>query len=170
MESIEHINPLLEKYKKTITRDIIKKLYEKYSIYDEDENEISEKEIKDYLEKLNNPTKKRCCGVSKTGVPKQCKSFAVTNFDYCKNHMMTYGACAISRRLGAEPQENIDVEICKNTVGEHIDLGNLKMKFIEDSFYYIDKSFIYNKLKQKVGYLDNGEFVLTDDPYILSNF
>jgi hypothetical protein len=167
MES-EEINPLLEKYKKTITRDIIKKLYEKYSIYDEDENEISEKEIKDYLEKLNNPTKKRCCGVSKTGVPKQCKSFAVTNFDYCKNHMMTYGACSSLRRKN-EIEENIDVEICKNTVGDDIDLSHLKMKFIEDSFYYIDKSFIYNKLKQKVGYIDNGEFILTDDPYILNN-
>lgn len=164
----EHnLNPMLEKYKKTITRDIIKKIYEKYTIYDEDENEINEKDIKDYLDKLNNPIKKRCCGVSKTGVPKQCKSFAVTNFDYCKSHMMTYGVC---RRLGAEPQENIDVEICKNIVGEHIDLSHLKMKFIEDSFYYVDTKFIYNKLKQKVGYIDNGEFILTDDPYILSNF
>lgn len=167
----EHnLNPMLEKYKNSIITDTIKKLYEKYTIYDEDENEITEKEIKDYLKKINNPIKKRCCGVSKSsGVPKQCKSFAVTNFDYCKNHMMTYGACSSLRRKN-EIEENIDVEICKNIVGEHIDLSNLKMKFIEDSFYYIDKSFIYNKLKQKVGYLDNGEFILTDDPYILNNF
>lgn len=162
---LENINPLLEKYKNSIITDTIKKLYEKYTIYDEDENEINEKDIKDYLEKLNNPVKKRCCGVSKTGVPKQCKSFAVTNFDYCKSHMMTYGTCSSLRHK----EENIDVEI----VGQnphHIDLSHLKMKFIEDSFYYVDKCFIYNKLKQKVGYLDNGEFILTDDPYILNNF
>lgn len=165
----EHnLNPLLEKYKKTITRDIIKKLYEKYTIYDDDENEINEKEIKDYLEKLNNPIKKRCCGVSKSyGIPTQCKSFAITNFDYCKGHMMTYGNCG-GKKIKQEIQD-IDVEISKNTerVDEHIDFINLKMKFIEDSFYYVDSNFIYNKLKQKVGYVENNEFILTDDPYIL---
>jgi hypothetical protein len=169
---LEHINPLLEKYKKTITRDIIKKLYEKYTIYDEDDI-VSEKEIKDYLEKLNNPVKKRCCGVSKSsGVPKQCKSFAITNFDYCKSHMMTYGTCSSLRRNKIEENIDIDidVEICKNIVGDHVDLSNLKMKFIEDSFYYVDTYFIYNKLKQKVGYLENDEYILTDDPYILNNF
>ena len=169
----DNLNPLLEKYKKTITRDVIKKLYEKYTIYDDDENEINEKDIKEYLEKLSNSGKKRCCGVSKSsGIPKQCKAFAISNFDYCKNHMMTYGTCGLSQE-----QNNINVEIYKDKhinsdehTDQHIDLGNLKMKFIDDSFYYVDTNFVYNKLKQKVGYIEDGEFILTDDPYILNNF
>lgn len=165
----DNLNPLLKKYKKTIIKETIKNIYEKYTIYDEDKNIVDEKEIKDYLKKINNPIKKRCCGVSKsTGIPKQCKSFAITNFDYCKNHMITYGSCVAARRLSAELLD-IDVEICKNTVGDNIDLSHLKMKFIEDSFYYVGTNFIYNKLKQKVGYIENNEFILTDDPYILNN-
>lgn len=160
----DNLNLLLEKYKKTITKDIVKKLYEKYSIYDKDENKIDEKDIKDYLKKSNDPVKKRCCGVSKSlGVPKQCKTFAITNFDYCKNHMIAYGNCGRTKSL----EQNTVVEICRNTDDEYIDLDHLKMKFIEDSFYYVDTNFIYNKLKQKVGYVEDNDFILTDDPYIL---
>jgi len=156
---------ILEKYKKTIIKDTIKQIYEKYSIYDE-ENDITldEKEIIEYLKKLNNPHKKRCCGVSKTGFPVQCKSFALENFDYCKKHMMTYGSCTF-KPITRETE--IDVEICKNKYDIDIDISNLKRKFIEDSFYYVDNFFIYNNLKQKVGYIHDNEYHLTDDPYIL---
>lgn len=156
---------ILEKYKKTIIKDTIKQIYEKYSIYDEENDRtLDEKEIKEYLDKLNNKVKKRCCGVSTTNLPTQCKSFALENFDYCKKHMMTYNVFNSKQR---EIETEIETEICQNT--HDVDISNLKRKFIEDSFYYVDNSFIYNNLKQKVGYIDNSEYHLTDDPYILES-
>jgi hypothetical protein len=162
------LNPILEKYKKTIIKDTIKKIYGKYTVYDDDENIVNEKEIIEYLNKLNNPVKKRCCGVSKSGIPKQCKAFAITNFDYCRNHMMTYG---IQSKNNEKNTERIEISLTKEEkCNQKVDLSKLKKKFINDSFYYIDNLFIYDNFNEKVGYIDNGIYVLTDDPFILNNF
>ena len=50
-----------------------------------------------------------------------------------------------------------------------IDILSLEKTFINDSFYYHDKSFIYDKESlEKVGYIENeNDFILTDDPFIL---
>ena len=44
---------------------------------------------------------------------------------------------------------------------------------IDDTFYYIDSHFIYERdTLQKVGYIENDQgtknYILTDDPFILS--
>lgn len=160
----DSLNPLLEKYKKTIIKETIKKIYEKYFIYNKDEKSISENELIDYLNKLNNPIKKRCCGVSNFPV-KQCSKFAVDTFDYCKSHMITYGTLkAVSKRY----EDKIEI-IEEKKCNQKVDLSKLKKKFIGDSFYYIDNMFIYDNYNEKVGYIDNNEYFLTDDPFILNN-
>ena len=53
--------------------------------------------------------------------------------------------------------------------GKGIDKSNYKKQLIDNSFYYIDDSFIYNtSTLEKVGYIENNEFILTDDPFILN--
>jgi len=149
------INPLLDNYKKTIIKDVVKNIYKKYCIYDNQSNLIDEKEVIKYLNKVDN---KRCCGVSNSSNPKQCKMKAIESYDYCKNHMMTYSMPKI-----------ISVDCIKESISEKSDLLNLKKKFIGDSFYYVDTKFIYNNFKEKVGYIQSNEYHFTDDPYILNN-
>jgi hypothetical protein len=49
-------------------------------------------------------------------------------------------------------------------------LSKMKKEFIEDSFFLVDDEFVYDKdTHEKVGYRENGEYVLTDDPFILNN-
>lgn len=155
----ESLNPLLEKYKKTITKEITKKICERYCIYDK-EDRVNQDEIIGYLSKLNNVVKKRCSGVSITGVPKQCSKFAIEKFYYCKTHMMAYG------KVNSTRHDDIEL-VQEKKCNEGIDLSKLKKKFIGDSFYYIDSLFIYDDFNEKVGYIDNNEYHLTDDPYIL---
>jgi hypothetical protein len=50
-----------------------------------------------------------------------------------------------------------------------IDKCNLETKLIDDTFYYMDKNYIYDRdTLEKVGYISDNEFILTDDPFILN--
>jgi hypothetical protein len=60
--------------------------------------------------------------------------------------------------------ENGDSEKVHNKVYEK----DLKKKFIDDVFYLIDDKFIYdNKTLEKVGIINNNNYILTLDPFIL---
>jgi hypothetical protein len=48
-------------------------------------------------------------------------------------------------------------------------LSKMKRVFIEDSFFLVDDEFIYDKdTHEKVGYVEDKKYVLTDDPFILN--
>ena len=108
------LNPLLEKYKKNIMKDTIKKIYEKYSIYDED-NLVNEMQVIEYVKKLNNQLqfKKRCCGISRS---KQCTKNSIENYDYCKSHIMIYEKNYVISSLAEKetfvPTKNIKQIFC----------------------------------------------------------
>jgi hypothetical protein len=47
----------------------------------------------------------------------------------------------------------------------------LETKLIEDTFYDIDDTFIYDKNSgERVGYISKGEYILTNDPFELGTF
>jgi hypothetical protein len=47
---------------------------------------------------------------------------------------------------------------------------SLQQKFIDNTFYYVDDEFVYDKeTYEKVGYKQNNEYVLTFDPFLLGN-
>ena len=164
INSSEILNPLLEKYKKNIIKDTIKKIYEKYSIYDDNENLINEIEVIEYIKRSNQVHfKKRCCGISRS---KQCTKTSIEKYDYCKSHIMMYKKNNNIENLDIDNE--INIEIINNL--QSYETINMKKKFISDSFYYVDNKFIYDNFKEKVGYIQDNEYYLTDDPFILTSF
>lgn len=110
-----------------------------------------------------------CKGISKNG--NKCSRKASENSKYCKTHnYLSY------REMINEKFENIQINnpdpinIIQNEdiLEKPIKIENMELKFIDDSFYYIDNKFIYEKdTLNKVGYIHNDEYILSDDPFIL---
>jgi len=160
----------LENYKKRITKEVIKCLCKDYKIYDSYDN-LMDSEI---LQKLLLTPKviRRCIGTTNTSPITQCSRNALENCDYCKTHMYKLG---ITNKDNFNPNilfeykytnndENGDSEKVHNKVYEK----DLKKKFIDDVFYLIDDKFIYdNKTLEKVGIINNNNYILTLDPFIL---
>jgi len=158
---ISNEQKFLEQYKKKIIKDVLKTLCKQYFIYDANDNEVDI----EFLQKqfLFPKVVKRCIGTTNTNPVSQCSKNALDNYDYCKIHL--YKIC-----LSKQEEEKQDAYIpsieftCSTT---NIELTQLKKKFIEDSFYFIDEKFIYDASNNKVGYISNGEYILTSDPFIL---
>jgi hypothetical protein len=154
-----------ENYKKRITRDVIKTLYKNYKVYDCDnvlmDIETLQKEI------LTPKTIKRCIGATNTTPISQCSRNAIENYDYCKTHL--YKICLNSQESTCK--KNLPIEFNINSSNDNSisqEKCNLKKKFIDDSFYFIDNKFIYDtKNHIKVGYIHNNEYILTSDPFLL---
>ena len=140
---------LLENYKKKVIKQSIKILLNEIKI------NYTEEELFKILMQVK--SKKQCIGI--TNMLKQCPRNATDNLDYCKTHMNNYG---LTKNTTTKEIEIIHTtEIIKET-------ANLKKKFIDDTFYYIDNYYIYDiKTMEKVGIKSNGEFILTCDPFIL---
>ena len=118
-----------------------------------------------------------CSAIKASGTP--CTNKKYQNSKYCKKHMSKEWMEKYSTRFSNETEkspriffeeQNIIYETADQINATKIDISKLSKKFIEDSFYYIDSKFIYDANDyRKVGYVDNNEYILTDDPFILSN-
>lgn len=150
----------LEKYKKTVIKQSIKILLSKIKI------DYTEEELFEILIQTN--IKKRCVGITST--LKQCISNASGDLDYCKKHMFNYGLSNNSKS-NSKSNSNFNLEVVPENLSSSLSLSfheNLKKKFIDDAFYYIDEHYIYDiKTIEKVGINYNGEFILSCDPFIL---
>lgn len=156
--------------------NIIDNLLEEYDIFYKDTSEkvkrgiILNKFKIDLLDKREETN--FCAGFSKNG--NKCINKTFEDSKYCKrHHYLTF-----KEQLN-EYTNNItnDIFILDNnekTIKENdININDLKTKLINDTFYYIDEQFIYEKdTLQKVGYIENEldtkNYILTDDPFILS--
>jgi hypothetical protein len=115
-----------------------------------------------------------CKGISKNG--NKCSRKASVDSKYCKTHNYLSFREHLNEKI--DITENIFV-IEKNhvdiddNIDDNIDIKNIQkmeLKLINDSFYYIDNEYIYEKESlNKVGYIHNKEYILTDDPFILYN-
>lgn len=152
----------LENYKKRIIKDLIKNLCKDYTIYDTDDNLIDSDVL--YKRILTPKTVKRCIGVTNTNPVSQCSRNAIDNYDYCKTHL--YKMCLQSNEDEDVLSSLTNIEYLSMPQVEN-DYKNLKKKFIDDSFYYIDEKYIYDSSYSKVGYIQNNNYILTNDPFIL---
>ena len=146
--------------KKKIQKEFIQQLYNKYLVFDKDGNQVS---INNFSLELF----KQCSGINQNN--KQCQHNALINGNYCTTHFKKYVKENIVKQKNKQEVESLS--ICTNTINKsYIDKETLKKRFIDDSFYYIDDKYIYDiHSLEKLGYIQNNRFILTNDPFILNN-
>ena len=162
---MESEQKFLQNFKKKIIKDTLKTLFKKYQIYD---NEGINLMSQDVIEKelLSPKIIKRCIGTTNTLPITQCSRNALDDCDYCKTHIYKLGITNIQNHHINKPpilfqyQNNNDDKTLPNK-------NCLKKKFIDDTFYFIDDKFIYDNTLNKVGIIDNNNYILTSDPFIL---
>lgn len=162
------------KIEKAYINDIIKItniIFDEYDITYKNTNIPVEKDIfvnKFKIFQTNNVL--ICKGISKNG--NKCSRKSSENSKYCKTHSYLAFREHINDKI--DITENVFV-IEKNNVNtdDNLNIENIQkmeLKLINDSFYYIDNEYIYEKDSlNKVGYIHNKEYILTDDPFILYN-
>lgn len=150
-------NKFLEKFKKKVIKECLKSVYSKYRVVNDDGYDI---DIEDLNEALFTPLlkTKRCIGTTNSSPISQCSRNALTDSDYCKKHMFN---------IGLQSDKNDVSFYVKKRKPETVCESSLTKKFIEDTFYYIDNQYVYDLNLEKVGYMDDGNCVLTSDPFIL---
>ena len=164
MNSITDEQKFLENYKRKIIRETLKTLCKTYNIYDSENTLMDVETIQNKL--LTSKTIKRCIGTTNSTPVSQCTRNAIENYDYCKSHL--YKMCFLKNEQESCITTSTSIEYNINKHTNDLSCNNkLKKKFIEDSFYLIDDKFIYDTNYNKVGYIDNGIFILTSDPFIL---
>lgn len=171
-----------QEYIKTIN-NLINELCDEYDIYDRQTKEFVNKSqiLNKILFKINSESdtvkqKPICNGIYKNG--NRCNKVSVNNNMYCKRHLDE-----IKKNNEIQKYQEIDKhEIEKydeDTIQKYnkvdytqnkIQIENIKKVFIEDSFYLIDDKYIYDKdTCEKVGYIENENFIFTEDPFLLGN-
>jgi hypothetical protein len=114
----------------------------------------------------NNVMHEFCCAVTSSG--KRCTRRCQASLSYCKTHSY--------RSILDERQEQSNSLTTESNVfhvkpkRENVSTEKMEKKLIDDSFYYVDESFIYDVIShEKMGYVDlSGSLILTDDPFILN--
>jgi hypothetical protein len=163
------------KIEKACINDIIKitnSIFDEYDIKYKNTDISVEKEL--FLNKFKmifqNTNVLICKGISKNG--NKCTRKASDDSKYCKTHnYLSYREHLnnkqddIIENVFVIEKNNLD-----NNSDNNLDIENMDLKFINDSFYYTDNNYIYEKDSLiKVGYIHNNEYILTDDPFILFN-
>ena len=102
-----------------------------------------------------------CLALTKAGT--QCSRKVTGGNKYCKMHMQK--GLSMSHNLSLKSVEFF--EIIQPPITPQDD--DLKQKFIDDSLYWVDDQFIYDfQSKIKVGYINQNEYIISDDPFLLS--
>jgi hypothetical protein len=158
------INSSVERaYTKDIT-SIIEDLFFEYDIYYKKTDTVVQKDIilRKFLSIFEKDIEtKMCIGISKNG--NKCCKPAQANSDFCKIHKYLEFKANLEKS-----QENLFV-IGDTQNMQHTNTENMKKKVVDGSVYYVDTSFIYDtSTLERVGYVDNDKYILTDDPFILS--
>jgi hypothetical protein len=100
-----------------------------------------------------------CCGISKNG--NRCTKKALDDSDYCKTHNYLEQRSKINNK-----DENLYI-ITNTNNNTNQNNNDLQLKFIEDSFYYIDNEYIYDRdTMENVGYIYEDQYILSNDPFV----
>lgn len=158
-----------EKYQNLITKDIekiINYIFDNYDVTDKrTSQEINRTDvISHFLTKKENHIQ-RCCGVNQNG--SRCSRNTLQNKMYCKIHILKYDTSFFVKR---EEEKEHKIEFSDIVFEKEIQQNkeNLKKVFIDDSFYYTDEKYMYDtSTLEKVGFVENDEYVLSLDPFIL---
>lgn len=153
-------------YIKDIT-EMLDTMFEEYDIFYKDTSEPVKKQLLIKKFKLNEQEQEitTCKGFSQNG--NKCFKRTHQDSDFCKVH--AYLAFRNKSQV-VSCHDDIDIQQIqiKNSTTD-LDVLSLKEKFIDDSFYYYDNRFVYDKTSlERVGYIDeNKNCILSDDPFIL---
>jgi rRNA pseudouridine-1189 N-methylase Emg1 (Nep1/Mra1 family) len=152
------------KFKNNVLRKFLKDIKKKYKIIDQQGDEVSDENLLQ-LNKFN-----RCQGVVTTssGSFGRCSKNASENFSYCKLHLKKEIHKKMYQSKETKEQQENKIVIIDAPSGQNDFNNKLEKKFIQDSFYYIDSYFIYAiDDNRRVGIVEQGEYILTDDPFVL---
>ena len=144
----------LEKYRKAITKEILKTLIKETIIYDKNgETQLAFDQLYDII--IKPKIVKRCLGIinSTNGIPDQCSKTALLENDYCKIHLQKWNFIS---NEGSARQDEHEHEIEKEQK------ENLVEKFINNDYYYIDenKGIIYEMSSNEIcGYIQDFEYI-----------
>jgi len=161
-DNITNEQKFLENYKKRIIKDVIKLIHTEFKIYDNNDKSVDIETMQKHI--LTPKIIKRCLGTTNTIPVSQCTRNALENYDYCKIHL--YKTCLQSQCVDSNP--GLEIEYKYEIIQENPDNSKKRKKFIEDSFYFIDDTFIYDLNNNKVGYIEGNKYILTSDPFILN--
>lgn len=170
--------------KNKIIRTIVKDLFKNKIVCTRNNNLLNEGELVNILINTSNKVEK-CIGITiNNNIPTQCSRNSLID-GYCKKHYKKYQAkknkdnidsknitYEIERHDSRDSHNSHEIEVNKLSI-KCVD-GKKTKKFINDSFYYVDDKFIYSldlksgSIYTKVGYIKNGEYILSDDPFILN--
>jgi hypothetical protein len=98
----------------------------------------------------------------------KCIRKCIDGGEYCKMHI----GLSIKDNMNSmvymyekkQMEGDVDVDV-------DVDVSGMRVKFIEDKFYYVDEVYIYDRgTKEKVGYISKEGYILTDDPFVLGAF
>lgn len=166
----------LLKYKNKITIDLLKDIYSKNYILNKETGEnIYFEDLKYYFLNKDVQAQKYCIGITNKNT--KCNKKVHLNYDYCKTHVEKYKSKIINNvLLKYKNCYNSDVSIefsennnLKNINENHFNEKKLKKIFIDNSLYYCDDEFIYDKsvdnFYEKVGYIKNSEYILNFNPF-----
>lgn len=107
----------------------------------------------------------QCVGLTKDG--EQCAKYAKDDTLYCKIHQLK------QRQRETEDTEKASrlyVFKGESESDNGVTLDELETRYIENGIYKVDDQFVYDiETKEKVGFVDNGQYILTDDPFILDS-
>lgn len=180
MEISKTIEISCDKLKNAYKKDIekaIDKLFEDYDIYKRGTKEIISKKELSFIFLTGNFEVKYCSAATKSGT--KCKNKVLENTNFCCKHL--YSAENLRNLLHNNQMHQNKEEINnfyiieKNYENETDNKNKLNNEvqniLIENAFYYTDNIWVYDKqTMEKVGYVDNNEYILTSDPFILQNF
>lgn len=157
-------NNLKMGYIKDITQ-MLDSMFEEYDIFYKDTSEPVKKQI--LLNKFTYLFQEQeisiCQGFSQNG--NKCFKRTHQDSNFCKVH--AYLAFRNKTHV-VSCNDDINIHEIKNSTTD-LDVLSLKEKFIDDSFYYYDNRFVYDKSSlERVGYIDEDKnCILSDDPFIL---
>lgn len=109
---------------------------------------------------------KICSGITKAGT--RCTKRSVTGCDYCKAHI--YKSYSQQTTINNPKDTTLFYMMTDDNIKDDTKnkIDGLEKILIEGSLYYTDSSYVYDtETFDKVGYVENGRTVLTDDPFEL---
>jgi hypothetical protein len=103
-----------------------------------------------------------CSGITKTGT--RCSKRSVIGSAYCQAHIYK----SRSAEAGRSQMDTKLLYMMTDNITPNEQIDKVEKCFIEGTFYYRDSSYIYDiETFAKVGYVENENPILTDDPFEL---
>lgn len=172
-QKLNHTRSSFENAIKKDIESIINLLKIQFDIYERGTKEMVSKDqlMKDVLGMFGFTRQSQLCSaVTKVGA--RCTRRSIVNSDYCKVHMYKQ---YISQPTASNDAKKDNTNIlymmtqADNIKGKDKDkIDGIEKTLIDGTFYYVDSGYIYDLDSfDKVGYIENGKHILTDDPFVL---